>query len=69
MTPQAPMRVAKYLRSNRTVATYIPTKQPDRTPVPAATGFGVALLKDYKGREAVAAGEQLDPDPMKIERG
>jgi zinc protease len=57
----------KYLRaSNRTLATYVPTKESDRTPVPGAPDLA-SLLKDYKGREAVAAGEQLDPDPMKIE--
>ena len=68
VTPQAVHEVAKkYLRtSNRTVATYIPTKQPDRTPVPPPPDLA-SLLKDYKGREAIAAGEQLDPDPMKIE--
>jgi zinc protease len=57
----------KYLKtSNRTLATYIPTKESDRTPVPAKPDIA-SVLKDYKGREAVAAGEQLDPDPMKIE--
>jgi zinc protease len=57
----------KYLKtSNRTLATYIPTKESDRTPVPGKPDIA-SILKDYKGREAVAAGEQLDPDPMKIE--
>ena len=57
----------KYLKtSNRTLATYIPTKESDRTPVPPKPDIA-SMLKDYKGREAVAAGEQLDPDPMKLE--
>jgi zinc protease len=57
----------KYLRpSNRTLAFFVPTKESDRTPVPPAPDVG-SLVKDYKGREAVAAGEQLDPDPMKLE--
>jgi zinc protease len=57
----------KYLRrSNRTLAVYVPTKESDRTTVPGVPDVA-SLLKDYKGREAVAAGEQLDPDPMKIE--
>jgi zinc protease len=57
----------KYLRaSNRTLAVYVPTKESDRTPVPPPPDVA-SLLKDYKGREAVAAGEQLDPDPMKLE--
>ena len=68
LSPQAVQDVAKkYLRaSNRTVGLYIPSKQPDRTPVPPRPNVA-ELLKDYKGRGAVAAGEQLDPDPMKIE--
>lgn len=57
----------KYLRaSNRTLATFVPTKESDRTPVPGAPDLA-SLLKDYKGREAAASGEQLDPDPMKLE--
>lgn len=57
----------KYLRaSNRTLAFFVPTRESDRTPVPAAPDVA-SLVKDYKGREAVAAGEQLDPDPMKLE--
>ena len=57
----------KYLReSNRTVGLYIPTKEAERTPVPAPPDVA-EVLKGYKGREAVSAGEELDPDPVKIE--
>ena len=57
----------KYLRpSNRTLAFFVPTKESDRTTVPSSPDVG-SLVKEYKGREAVAAGEQLDPDPMKLE--
>jgi zinc protease len=57
----------KYLRaSNRTVGVYVPTKQADRTPVPAAPDVA-AIVKGYKGRAAAVAGEQLDPDPLKLE--
>ncbi len=68
LTPKDVHEAAKkYLRaSNRTVGIYVPTKEADRTPIPAAPDVA-AVVKDYKGREAVAAGEQLDPDPMKLE--
>jgi len=57
----------KYLRaSNRTVGVFIPTKAADRTPVPPRPDVA-ATLKEYKGRAAVAPGEQIDPDPMKLE--
>jgi zinc protease len=57
----------KYLRaSNRTVGVYVPTKQADRTPIPAAPDVP-AIVKGYKGRAAAVAGEQLDPDPLKLE--
>jgi zinc protease len=57
----------KYLRtSNRTLAFFVPTKESDRTSIPSTPDVK-SLVKDYKGREAVAAGEQLDPDPMKLE--
>lgn len=62
-------RVAKqYLvRSNRTVGVYTPTKTAERAAVPAAPNVG-DLVKDYKGRDAVAAGEAFDPTPENIEK-
>ena len=51
---------------NRTVGLFIPTSQPDRTTIPAAPDLA-AILKDYKGDPAVAAGEAFDPSPENID--
>ncbi len=68
VTEQDVERVAKaYLKeSNRTVGVFIPTKAPDRAEIPATPDLA-AMLKDYKGGEAVAAGEDFDPSPANIE--
>jgi zinc protease len=62
-------RVAgKYLqRSNRTVGLYVPAAQVARTPIPETPDVA-ALVKDYKGGAAVAAGEAFDPTPETIEK-
>ena len=62
------LRVAKaYLKeSNRTLATFIPTKSPDRAEIPATPDVE-AELKDFKGSAVVAAGEAFDPSPANIE--
>ncbi|MDB5732126.1 MAG: putative zinc protease, partial [Variovorax sp.] len=58
---------AKYLKaSNRTVGLFLPEKTPDRVAVAAAPDVE-AILKDYKGREGLAAGEDFDPSPANIE--
>jgi zinc protease len=58
----------KYLvRANRTVGIYVPTKQAERAQVPATPDVG-ELVKDYKGRAAVAAGEEFDPTPENVEK-
>ncbi|MBC7854277.1 MAG: insulinase family protein, partial [Pirellulaceae bacterium] len=58
---------AKYFkRSNRTVGLYIPTAQPERVPVPSTPDVQ-QLVKDYKGRSAVSAGEAFDFSPKAIE--
>ncbi|MBS9523660.1 insulinase family protein [Litoribacter alkaliphilus] len=61
-------RVAsKYMvPDNRTVGMFIPTEQPLRAEIPAAPNVA-ELVKDYKGRELVAAGENFDPSPANIE--
>lgn len=61
-------RVARaYLKpSNRTIGIYIPTQEPQRTPIPAA-GDLQAMIGDYKGRESVSEGEFFDVQPLKIE--
>jgi zinc protease len=68
VTPEDVKRVAtNYLKpSNRTVGQFIPTKQPDRAEIPATPDV-MALVKDYKGSAAVAAGEAFDPSPANIE--
>ena len=62
------LRVAKaYLKeSNRTLATFIPTKSPDRAEIPATPDIA-ATFKDFKGSAVVAAGEAFDPSPANIE--
>jgi zinc protease len=68
VTPEDIKRVAAtYLKtSNRTVGEFIPTAAPERSEVPA-TPEVAALLKDYKGDAAIAAGEAFDPSPANIE--
>jgi zinc protease len=62
-------RVARQylIRSNRTVGVYVPTKAAERAAVPPTPNVG-DLVKDYKGRDAVAAGEAFDPTPENIEK-
>lgn len=59
---------AKYLvPSNRTVGIFIPEeKNPVRAEIPSAPDT-TAILKDYRGGAAIAAGEQIDPTPAAIE--
>ena len=55
-----------FVRNNRTVGLFIPSEESERILIPEAPNLA-ELLKNYKGREAVAAGEQIDPSPMAIE--
>ncbi len=68
VTPEDVQRVATtYLkRSNRTLGMFIPTEKPDRAEIPATPDV-LALVKDYKGDVAVAAGEAFDPSPANID--
>ena len=61
-------RVAKkYLQaSNRTVGIYLPTKQPQRTPISAPPDV-TALLKDYQGRQGGTVVEAFDASPAAID--
>lgn len=61
-------RVAtQYLKAdNRTTGVFIPTEKPDRTEIPATPDVE-AMVKDYKGNQAVSAGEAFDPSPANIE--
>ena len=57
----------KYLkRDNRTLGQFIPTEKPDRTEIPAPVDAAI-LVKDYKGRAAVAQGEAFDATPANID--
>ncbi|MGA8030293.1 MAG: pitrilysin family protein [Bryobacteraceae bacterium] len=57
-----------YLKqSNRTIGLFIPTEKPDRSDIPAAPDIA-ALVKDYKGGEAIAQGEAFDTSPANIDR-
>jgi zinc protease len=70
LTPADVQRVAKayFKRSNRTVGQFIPTQTPDRAEIPRVSDESIAaLVKDYKGGEAVAAGETFDPSPANVE--
>lgn len=68
VTPEDVQRVATaYLKpSNRTLGLFYPTPKPDRAEIPATPDIA-ALLKDYKGGEAVVAGETFDPSPANID--
>jgi len=52
--------------SNRTLGEFIPTDKPDRAPEPAKADVA-ALLKDFKGGAAVAAGEDFKATPENID--
>jgi zinc protease len=68
VTPDDVLRVAKqYLKpDNRTVGVFIPTEKPDRAEIPPIPDVE-AMVKDYKGNQAIAAGEEFDPAPANIE--
>jgi len=68
ITPEEVQRVAStYLKSsNRTLGLFIPTQKPDRAAIPPKPDI-VAMVKDYKGDAAAAAGEAFDPSPANIE--
>ena len=69
VTPEAVHAAANaYLKpSNRTIAYFYPTDEtPPRAEIPPPPDVD-ALVADYKGREAVAAGEAFDPSPANIE--
>lgn len=62
-------QVAKaYLRrNNRTVGTYLPTKESERISIPETPDIA-KMIGEYKGRAAVAAGEAFDVSPENIEK-
>ncbi len=68
VTPADVQRVAAaYLKpANRTVGVFMPVDKIDRAEIPPAPDVA-ALVKEYKGEAAVAAGEAFDPSPANIE--
>ncbi|MEZ4967742.1 MAG: pitrilysin family protein [Saprospiraceae bacterium] len=52
--------------SNRTIGFFLPEQNPDRAEIPEAPDLN-ELLKDYKGKAAIAQGEDFDPSPENIE--
>jgi zinc protease len=56
-----------YLKpDNRTVGVFVPTARPDRAEIPPPPDVA-AIVRDYKGDQAVAAGEAFDPSPANID--
>ena len=55
-----------FTRNNRTVGLFYPSETSERAQIPESPDL-VAMLKDYQGRESIAAGEQFDPSPLIIE--
>jgi zinc protease len=68
VTPEDVQSVAaKYLqRNNRTVGIYIPTAKPERVAIPSTPDVDT-LVSNYKGRDAIAAGEAFDVNPANLE--
>jgi len=68
VTPEAVHAVAQkyFRRDNRTVGVYQPTKEPQRSLIAAARP-PEELVKDYKGRKVIAAGEAFNPTPSNID--
>jgi len=58
----------KYFKpSNRTLGRFLPDKNPDRSDIPDAPNLET-MLANYKGKAAIAEGENFDPSPENIEK-
>ncbi len=68
VTPDDVTRVATaYFKSaNRTVGEFIADAAPDRSPVPPTADIA-AMVKDYRGDPAIAAGEAFDATPANLD--
>ncbi len=69
VTPEDVKRVAdKYLRANnRTVGIFEPVKESQKVAIPQVAEIE-KMIGDYKGREAVAMGENFDVSPENIDK-
>lgn len=56
-----------FITSDRTLGTYIPSATPVRPPAPARVDVA-GVMKDFKGGDAVAAGENFDVSPANIDQ-
>ncbi len=68
LTVEDVVRVSgKYFKpANRTWGEYVPTEKPERAEIPAAADLA-PVLKDYKGKAAMAQGEVFDASPKNID--
>jgi zinc protease len=68
VTPDDVNRVARQyiVRSNRTVGVYVPADTALRAAVPPTPALD-AIVRDYKGKEALAQGEAFDYAPANVE--
>ncbi len=68
VTPEMVQAVAKryFKPSNRTIGRFLPDDNPDRAEVPDVPDIA-SMVKDYKGKEAIAEGEAFDPSYDNIE--
>ena len=56
-----------YLKSsNRTIGTFLPTREPDRAEIPGVPDLA-EVLRDYRGQPDIALGEAFEPTPSNIE--
>jgi zinc protease len=69
VTPQQVQDAAKkyFVRDNRTTGIFLPEDNPKRAEIPAAPTVA-EVMKDFKGKEAAAAGEAFDPSQDNIDR-
>jgi zinc protease len=68
VTPKDVQAVAQkyFQRNNRTVGQFLPTDKAERISVPETPSLA-SMIGDYKGREALAAGEAFDVSPSNID--
>lgn len=58
---------AYFVTSDRTLGEFIPSPEPVRAPAPVRVDVA-ALMKDFKGGDAVAAGEVFDVSPANLDK-